>query len=255
MILKCTNLTVEFRTNGDRVSALAGVEFQTGEHEFLSIVGPTGCGKTTLLRTLAGIVRPQAGTVDYLHAGKSPGPVLLVFQEQNLFPWMTVLENATFGLKMSGVPEIERNRMALELLARFHLTGREQAYPKELSLGMKQRVAIIRAFLSNPAILLMDEPFAALDFQTRLMLQDELLSLWAKTRSPVVFVTHDIDEAIRLSDRILVLSHQPGRVIAEHWVPFLRPRSLGVTTQAAFVELKKRIAEQLGLPPWAEGTG
>jgi NitT/TauT family transport system ATP-binding protein len=247
MILKCTDLGVSL-SNGKGHAILSGINFELARHQFLSIVGPSGCGKTTLLRTLAGILRPSEGVVHFSESSAAgPGSVLLVFQENNLFPWMTVIENATFGLAMQGISQEKRQEQARELLHRFGLHGREKAYPKELSLGMKQRVAIIRAFLSNPAIMLMDEPFAALDFQTRLLLQGELLALWERMRSSVVFVTHDIDEALRLSDRVLVLSHQPGRVIGEHLVAFPRPRLLELTMQPAFLEQKQRIIHQLGL--------
>jgi NitT/TauT family transport system ATP-binding protein len=238
---------MEFPENGGSLPVLSDISFELSEHEFLSIVGPSGCGKTTLLRVLAGIIRPTRGSVSFFTSSERPGPVFLVFQENNLFPWMTVLENATYGLARQGIARAERIERARELLKRFGMSGRERAYPRELSPGMKQRVAIIRAFLGNPATLLMDEPFAALDFQTRLLLQGELLSLWSRMRSSVVFVTHDIDEAIRLSDRVLVLSQQPGRILAEHRILFPRPRLLELTMQPDFVCQKQQIVHQLGL--------
>jgi NitT/TauT family transport system ATP-binding protein len=248
MWLKCEDLAVGFDSRAGRVQALAGISFEAREGEFLSIVGPSGCGKTTLLRTLAGLIPPQRGAVQRLGVnGHGKNEVLLVFQENSLFPWMTVLDNATFGMEMKGVPRAEREARARELLARFGFAGREQAYPYQLSLGMKQRVAVIRCFLSDPAVLLMDEPFAALDCQTRLTLQQELLDLWEEDHKTVVYVTHDVEEAILLSDRILILSPQPGHVIAEFRVPFSRPREAGLTLSEELLLLKRHISAALGM--------
>ncbi len=249
MILRCSDLHVAFETGHEQeVPALAGISFETGPREFLAVVGPSGCGKTTLLRALARLIPPTHGYIDYVTPeSRNGGPVLLVYQEDNLFPWMTVLQNTTYGMAMQGIDREVRDRQARELLRSFGLNGRESAYPYMLSLGMKQRVAIIRAFLSKPAVLLMDEPFAALDYQLRLYLQQELLSLWEQDHSTVVFVTHDVDEAILLSDRILVLSHQPGAIIAEHKVPFSRPRTGGMVMDRTFLQLKQTIIDQLGL--------
>lgn len=249
MILKCSDLYVTFGTaHVEGVQALSGISFETGPREFLGVVGPSGCGKTTLLRALARLIPPTRGRIDYIAPQPgNGGPVLLVYQEDNLFPWMTVLQNTTYGMAMQGIDSELRDGQARELLRSFGLNGRESAYPHMLSLGMKQRVAIIRAFLSKPAVLLMDEPFAALDYQLRLYLQQELLSLWEKDHCTVVFVTHDVDEAILLSDRILVLSHQPGAIIAEHKVPFSRPRAAGIVMDRTFLHLKQTIIAQLGL--------
>ena len=256
MILKCVDLAVSFASENGHIAALRNVNLETAECEFLSIVGPSGCGKTTLLRALARLIQPTKGAVEYVtSAAGNSGKVLLVFQEDNLFPWMNVLQNATFGLMMQGIDKEPRERQARDLLQSFGLQGRERAYPKELSLGMKQRVAITRAFVSHPAVLLMDEPFAALDYQTRLRLQQELLALWEKRRCTVVFVTHDVDEAILLSDRILVLSRQPGTVISETRVPFGRPRSPDMTMHEGFLALKKEIAHQLGIGGIGEDPG
>jgi NitT/TauT family transport system ATP-binding protein len=172
---------------------------------------------------------------------------LIVFQEHGLFPWMTVIENAAFGLEMQGVGRDERESRALELLDRYGFRGRERAYPHQLSLGMKQRVAVIRCFLGDPPVMLMDEPFAALDCQTRLTLQQELLELWEQSHKTVIFVTHDMDEALLLSDRVLVLSAQPGTVRAEFTVPFARPRAAELTLEEEFLSLKRRIARELGM--------
>jgi len=248
MRLKCTSLGVAFASSGGLIQAISGLSFEMTPREFLSVVGPSGCGKTTLLRTLAGLIQPQEGGVERINSGeREPNRVLMVFQENSLFPWMTVLENATFGLEMQGVPAAERVQKAMPLLRRYGFAGRENAYPHQLSMGMKQRVAVIRSFLSDPALLLMDEPFAALDCQTRLLLQQELLELWEQNHKSVVFVTHDVEEAMLLSDRILVLSPQPGRVIAEFTVRFARPRDAALTLDDEFLRLKKRIAARLGM--------
>jgi NitT/TauT family transport system ATP-binding protein len=248
MRLTCSGIGVSYETSGKVVEVLRNVAFTVGEGEFLAIVGPSGCGKTTLLRTLAGLLQPRSGAIDLQDASADGSArVLMVFQDHGLFPWMTVAENAAFGLETQGVALGERRRAATELLARLGLAGRESAYPHELSAGMKQRVAVARSFLSNPAVLLMDEPFAALDAQTRLQLQEELLALWEQSHRSVVFVTHDIDEAVLLSDRILVMSRQPGTIIAEHEVPFDRPRSPAGTLNEDYLKLKAMVLRQLGM--------
>jgi NitT/TauT family transport system ATP-binding protein len=194
------------------------------------------------LRTIAGLIPATEGRVCLEHAaGDRSSSVLLVFQENSLFPWMTALENAAFGLKAQGVPRPEREAAAHELMRRFGLAGYEHRYPNVMSVGMKQRVAVIRCFLSNPAVMLMDEPFAALDPRTRLTLQEELLWLWERNRGTIVFVTHDIEEAILLSDRILILDKRPGRIVAEIDVPFARPRDAALTLTDEFLALKRQI--------------
>jgi NitT/TauT family transport system ATP-binding protein len=227
---------------------LRDLTFGSHEGEFLTFVGPSGCGKTTLLRVLAGLLAPSEGEVERI-----PGPddanssVLLVSQEHNLFPWMTAAANAAFGLEMRGVPRAEREERAYELLARIGCAGKERTYPCQLSMGMKQRVAVARCFLSAPAVMLMDEPFAALDCQTRMVLQQEVLDLWEQDRKSVVFVTHDVEEAILLSDRVLVLSEGPGTVVAEYEVPAPRPRWALLEMDGELWELKQRILGSLRL--------
>ena len=248
MRLLCSHLHVNFDTARGPVCALRDLSFESREGEFLSLVGPSGCGKTTLLRVLAGIIDPGQGYVERI---ESPADcnrnVLLVCQEHNLFPWMNMLDNAAFGLEMQGLPRRDREARARMLLDRLGFSGREHAYPHELSLGMKQRVAVARCFLSDPAVMLMDEPFAALDCQTRLFLQQELLDLWEQNHKTVIFVTHDVEEAILLSDRILVLDRQPGHVVSAFPVRFPRPRTAAVTMTEEFLSLKKRIAADLGM--------
>ena len=248
MRLRCTNVSVSFPSDRKTVHALRDVSFEMRSGEFLGIIGPSGCGKTTLLRVLAGLVKPSQGALESGGAGANGKQrTLMVFQENGLFPWMTVLQNACFGLEMQGVGRRDREQRAKGLLDRYGLSGRESSYPHQLSVGMKQRVAVIRSFVSDPALLLMDEPFAALDAQTRMTLQQELLSLWEQEHKSVIFVTHDVDEVILLSDRILVLSPQPGTVVAEVGVPFARPRSPESALSEEVLVLKRRLLGLLGL--------
>jgi NitT/TauT family transport system ATP-binding protein len=247
MRVVCSDLGVSFDTAGGKVEALADVTFETREGEFLAVVGPSGSGKTTLLKVIAGLIPPGRGTIRRIPEADPGHRALMVSQENNLFPWMTVLENATFGLKMAGVERAERHARALELLRRFGMSGWDSFYPAQLSLGMKQRVAVIRSFLSDPALLLMDEPFSALDVQTRLTLQEELLALWEQSHKSVIFVTHDVEEAILLSDRVLVLGNRPGTVVDSFRVPFARPRDASMTLDEDFLQLKRAIWTKLGL--------
>jgi NitT/TauT family transport system ATP-binding protein len=252
MRLLCTHLHVSFPSSTGSVPALRDLSFATRDGEFLTFVGPSGCGKTTLLRVLAGLLSPGAGRVERITGPDDHNPsVLLVSQEHNLFPWMTAAANVAFGLEMQGVLRNEREARAQELLARLGCAGKERAYPNQLSMGMKQRVAVARCFLSDPAVMLMDEPFAALDFQTRMVLQQEVLDLWEQDRKSIVFVTHDVEEAILLSDRILVLSEGPGTVVAEYEVPAQRPRRALLEMNGELWELKRHILESLRL---AAGT-
>jgi NitT/TauT family transport system ATP-binding protein len=246
--LACTGLGFTYSDHGRPVCALEDVSFEVRRGEFVSVIGPSGCGKTTLLHVLAGLLPPTTGTVELFE--KAPGQPAggsLVFQENSLFPWMNVMENAAFGLEMRKVAKAERERRATGMLERFGLAGRERAYPRQLSTGMKQRVAVIRAFLSGAPLLLMDEPFAALDRQTRMRAQKELMDLWESERKTVVFVTHDVDEALLLSDRIVVLSASPGGVTAEYPVPMERPRSWLNEPDEEVFELKRQLFASLGL--------
>ncbi len=246
----CYSLGHTFGNGNAPVRALKDVNFETKAGEFLSVVGPSGCGKTTLLMILAGLLAHSDGTVERMPSNGT-SRALCVFQEHGLFPWMNVIDNACFGLEMQGEPLAVRRRAAMELLQRFGLEGREDAYPNHLSAGMKQRVAVIRAFISRPSALLMDEPFGALDYQTRLVLQRELIELWEQNRPGVVFVTHDIDEALLLSDRVILLSGQPGTVADEFRVPLPRPRRSEMVMEPMLLELKRRVLDQLAL--WDRG--
>ena len=194
--------------------ALDCTDLAIGEQEFLMIVGPSGCGKSTLLHITAGLLEPSTGEV--LLDGvpiTEPGPdKALVFQNFSLFPWKTVWENIAFGLRIGGVPRAERDERVREYIQVTGLTGFEQHYPRQLSGGMQQRVAIARAFVLRPRALLMDEPFAALDAQNRTIMQEELVRIWSEHRSTVLFITHAVDEAVYLADRVLVMSRRPGRI-------------------------------------------
>jgi NitT/TauT family transport system ATP-binding protein len=239
--VRITNLRVEFAAReGRTVAAIESLSFETQPHEFLCIVGASGCGKTTLLRAITGLLKPSGGKIETVGDG-AQAPILLVPQEHNLFPWMTALNNAIYGLLQRGVDRRECIEIAVPLFKRMGLAGRQDAWPHELSMGMKQRVAVIRAFLSKPGMLLMDEPFAALDSQTREQLQQEMLDLWQESRAAVIFVTHDIDEAILLGQRILVLSGPPGHIASAHQVPFDYPRSFETSLLPEFVDLKSRV--------------
>ncbi len=249
MKLRCEDLDVSYRVNGSREEVLRGVSLETGSGEFLTILGPSGCGKTTFLQSVTGAVQPDGGRLDLIPAfpGESAHP-LLIRQENSLFPWLTALDNACFGLAMQGVAKQEREKKALELFARYGLDRRHGAFPGQLSLGMKQRVALIRAFLCDPPMLLMDEPFAALDAQSRLLLQQDLIALWeAREDISVVFVTHDVEEALLLSDRIVIFSGRPASVVAELIVTLPRPRNAATTLTAEFLSLKARILSYLGI--------
>jgi len=213
------------RKDGERSTALAGINLNIMKGEFLAIVGPSGCGKSTFLEIVAGLIKPTSGSI-YIDGVPITGPDHnrgIVFQGYALFPWRTVMGNVAYGLEEKGVSDIEKN--CREYISLVGLSGFEDHYPHELSGGMKQRVAIARALAYDPDILLMDEPFAALDAQTREVLQGELLRIWNETKKTVLFVTHNIEEAVFLADRIAVMSGRPGVIKKVIEVPLSRPRS------------------------------
>lgn len=236
--LQVSDVTVQFPLGRDTVTALRDVSFDIASGEFCAVVGPSGCGKSTLLRLIAGLANPTDGTVR-IRGEDSDRPLqAMVFQGNSVFPWMSVLQNAAYGLEMRGVGQPEREAIAERLLHQVGLGDFLSAYPSQLSEGMRQRVAIVRAFAVDPEVLLMDEPFGALDEQTRIVLQDELLRIWEVTGKTVVFVTHSIDEAMILADRIIVLSARPGTIKADIRVPFSRPRTVEtVRSDAGFSQL------------------
>ncbi|XVH31275.1 ABC transporter ATP-binding protein [Haloferacaceae archaeon DSL9] len=235
----------EFRSGIDVVEALAGVDFAVRDGEFVCIVGPSGCGKTTLFRIIAGLEAATTGRV-VLNGAPVDGPgtdMGIVFQEYHLFPWRTVAGNVRFGLEQQGVPRKARRERTQRMIDLVGLDGSEGAYPSALSGGMKQRVAIARALAVDPDLLLMDEPFGSVDAQTKEMLQRELLDVWQQTGKTVLFVTHDIAEAVTLADRVVVMAADPGRVNEIVDIELQRPRS---RTDPVFGEYVERLRELIG---------
>jgi NitT/TauT family transport system ATP-binding protein len=232
--------------------ALEGIDLQVRPGEFVCVVGPSGCGKSTLLHLIAGLAQPTAGTV-LLDGRPVDGPDtgrILIFQDLGLFPWLTVIENVEFGLRMAGVPKRERREKSREYLRLVHLGQFEDSYIHQLSGGMRQRVALARALATEPDVLLMDEPFAALDAQTRDLLHDELERIWAETGRTIIFVTHNVREAARLGDRVLLLTFRPGRVKHEFNIDLPRPRHLedvevAKTAREILDELREEINKSL----------
>ena len=247
--VRIQDLRHKFTLRNRTFDALAGVSLDIAAGEFLAIVGPSGCGKTTMLRIVAGLDVQSSGSVKVVHAQSSSRPEnSMVFQQESIFPWMTVRDNAAFGLKARGIGKRQRYAMVQPILDRAGLKGFEDALPHQLSGGMKQRVALARAFANDPEILLMDEPFAALDEQTKLILQAELLRIWEASGKTVLYVTHSIDEAITLGDRVLVMSARPGRVkdLIDISRMFPRPRDVAaVKSNPCYGELFGRIWREL----------
>jgi NitT/TauT family transport system ATP-binding protein len=234
---------VIFDGDAGAVQAVNGVTLDVAPGEFVSLIGPSGCGKSTLLNMVAGFVKPTSGRA-LLDDQPIRGPGSdrgVVFQQYSLFPWLTVRKNVEFGLKMQGMASANRQPAARTLLGLAGLLGFENHYPDQLSGGMKQRVGIVRALATNPQVLLMDEPFGALDSQTRIVMQEILTNIWQQFRISVLFVTHDIDEAIFLSDRIYVMTARPGRIKAEIRVPLARPRTAEMTSSLPFMDLVQRL--------------
>jgi NitT/TauT family transport system ATP-binding protein len=250
VILRVNRLDKLFQNGGQKIVALKDINFQTHRREFLCIIGPSGCGKSTLVRILAGLETSSAGEV-LLDGRPVTGPGRergMVFQGYTLFPWLTVKKNVMFGLRMNQVSRAEAAKQADEWLALIGLTKFADVYPHQLSGGMKQRVAIVRALVNHPRILLMDEPFSALDAQTRARMQAYLLEIWKKVDITIIFITHDLDEAIFLADRILVLSAHPGEVEELIEVPLERPRRPEHFNAPEFLAMKARL-EALIHPP------
>ncbi len=234
------NVSKTYRSDGKEVVAIDEIDLRIKDKEFATMLGPSGCGKSTLLRIVAGLIKPTRGVVrldgTVIRApGQDRG---MVFQSYTLFPWLTVKENIQFGLEISGVPKARREEIGQEFVEKVGLRGFEQSYPRGLSGGMKQRVAIARALANNPAILLLDEPFGALDAQTRALMQELLTQIWEELHKTILFVTHDVEEAIFLSDRVFVMTARPGRIKAEIDIPLERPRSYELKSSEAFLRLK-----------------
>ena len=241
--LRIDNVVKEYEGRNGKTVALNGVSLDIKENEFICVVGPSGCGKSTLLNIIAGLLEPSSGDV-YLDGKKIEGTSVergVVFQGYALFPWRTVLKNVMFGLEMKKVPKKEAEEIARKYIKAVGLEGFENSYPKELSGGMRQRVAIARAYAVNPEVLLLDEPFGALDAQTRVQLQTELLNTWQNEKKTCFFITHDVDEAIILAQRVIIMSARPGRIkrIVDIDIPY--PRTQATKSDPRFLELKTEI--------------
>lgn len=231
---------------GEQVVALDDFRLRIAAGEFLCIVGPSGCGKTTLLRVLAGLEPPTSGEVGWSIPCADRPLRSMVFQNQGVFPWLTVLDNVAYGLTVRRVGKRERLAVAQRWVEALGLGRFANAYPPQLSGGMQQRVNIARAFANDPAVLLMDEPFASLDEQTKLILQDDLLRIWEGTGKTVVFITHSLDEALTLGDRVVVMSRRPGRIKTVVDVPLPRPRdAMDLRNDLDFVALRQKVWESL----------
>ena len=232
---------------GSPTVALTPIDLDVAQNDFVTILGPSGCGKSTLLRIIAGLDAPSTGKV--MAAGRpitGPAPDRgMVFQSYTLFPWLTVADNIAFGLREKGMPKSQRNGIVQDYVAKVGLKGFENHWPKQLSGGMQQRVAIARALANDPEVLLLDEPFGALDHQTRGLMQELLLQIWEADRKTVLFVTHDIEEAIFLANRCVVMTARPGRIRADVTIGLPHPRSYRMKSQPEFLDYKRRLTEEI----------
>jgi NitT/TauT family transport system ATP-binding protein len=242
--LKVDKVSLSYKKpDGGTFTALEEVSFEVPDQQFAVLVGPSGCGKSSLLYLTAGLAEPTSGEI-YVGGQQVEGPGAdrgMVFQSYTLFPWLTVRQNVEFGLKRRGMPAAERKDIVDYYVNEVGLSGFADNYAKQLSGGMMQRVAIARALANDPQILLMDEPFGALDSQTRLQMQQLLLRVWGNSKKTVLFVTHDIDEAILLGDRVYVMGARPGRIKQILDVPIERPRNLDMVMERSFIEMKREI--------------
>jgi NitT/TauT family transport system ATP-binding protein len=232
----------------DGTQALSALDLDLGRGEFLSIIGPSGCGKSTLLRIMAGLSAPGTGQISWDHAGGGQpggGDLAVVFQEPTLMPWARVIDNVMLPLKLKRTNEQEARSRAADVLARVGLSGFEQAFPRQLSGGMKMRVSIARALVTEPRLLLLDEPFAALDEITRLKLNDDLMGLWAQHGWTVVFVTHSVYESVFLSNRVVVMSPRPGRIVADLRIDEPYPRSRNFRHEQAYAQSCRAVSDAL----------
>jgi len=256
--IQARNVVLTFKPkNRDPVTALQGLNLEVGHGEFLSLVGPSGCGKSTFLNVLLGLLRPDQGDLQ-LGGKKITGPGYdraMVFQEFGLLPWRTVLANVELGMELKGMPVSIRRQRSGELINLVGLRGFEHHYPHELSGGMKQRVGLARALATDPDVLLMDEPFAALDAQTRDLMQAELLQIWDRTKKTVIFVTHSIEEAAYLSDRVVVITSRPGRAKKVLDIKLPRPRDYEMRLSPEFNDIKADIWHSLKEELISKGTG
>jgi NitT/TauT family transport system ATP-binding protein len=243
-MIELLDITHQYPTARSTVPALDRVSFAAGQGRFVSLVGPSGCGKSTLLMVMAGLNIPVSGQrriagVDA--QGPQPDQVAVAFQDSSLLPWRTAIDNVAFPLELRGVPRAERQSLAQSMLAKAGLRGYEDRYPRELSGGMRQRVSVARALIQRPAVLLMDEPFGALDEQTRMDMGEQLLELWDEIRCTVVFVTHNLTEAVYLSDEVVVMAAHPGRILERVPIDLPRPRAVEVTETEEFLHLRNHL--------------
>lgn len=245
IMLEVKNLDVTYTGENGELEAVEDLSFNLAEQEFICLLGPSGSGKTSLLRVLSGLLKPSAGEVRFYPGEKRAPKIGLVFQQANLMPWRNVLQNITLPLELHGVPENERRRRAQEWIELIGLVGFEDSLPGDLSGGMAQRVALARAFIQDPDLLLLDEPFGALDALTREKMGDELLRIWQKKRTTVLMVTHSISESLLLSDRVLVFSARPGKLILDLAVPLERPRDGEIRYTSQFGKLASRLRQAI----------
>jgi ABC-type nitrate/sulfonate/bicarbonate transport system ATPase subunit len=246
-VLQISQVAKTFHSQGGATQALLATDLDVAENDFVTILGPSGCGKSTLLRMVAGLDTPSAGQIRLdgqivTQPGADRG---MVFQSYTLFPWLNVLQNVCFGLREKGMPVAQQQEKAWHFLNKVGLQDFAAHYPKQLSGGMQQRTALARALANDPRILLMDEPFGALDHQTRELMQELLQDIWQSERKTVLFVTHDIDEAIFMGNRVVVMSARPGRIKCDWSVDLPYPRHYSVKTSQAFSELKARLTEEI----------
>jgi NitT/TauT family transport system ATP-binding protein len=246
-ILQFRGVGKTFRTQRGDVTAIGSISVDVRDGEFLTVVGPSGCGKSTLLNLLVGLEKPSAGSI--LLEGRQEidrMKIGYVMQDDNLYPWRTLQQNVEFPLELRGVPAAERGRVAREYLAKVQLSGFENRYPYELSGGMRQRGNIVRALSYSPRVIIMDEPFGPLDAQTRILLQQQLLDIWQQEKKTVIFITHDLHEAIALGDRVMVLTKRPGSVKAIHDIRLPRPRDIRhIHEHEEFRRLLSTLGDQL----------
>lgn len=249
-IIELESIGKTFEGDGQRVVAIDAVDLRVEEGEFVALIGPSGCGKSTLFNVVAGLENADVGGAIRFGGERRTSPELLgrvsfMPQRDLLFPWRRVLDNVTLALEVGGMPRSEARARAMPMFASFGLAGFERHYPHQLSGGMRQRVALMRTFLFERPLMLLDEPFGALDSLTRTMMQRWLLDVWQMHRRTVLFITHDIDEAIFLSDRVVVMTARPGRIKLSVEMPLERPREPAVVTSAAFLEVKKRLLDAI----------
>jgi NitT/TauT family transport system ATP-binding protein len=240
-VIELRDISIRYGEGDDSVLAVDSLDLDVAESEFLCLLGPSGCGKSTVLKAVAGLLKPFKGTTTFDEAARDPQQRIIVWQEATLMPWRTIARNVAYPLELAGTDKREAIRRAEEELDLLGIADFGDKYPRQLSGGMKQRAGIARALVADPNVLLMDEPFAALDAQTRRLLQEKLLSLWNDLQKTVLFVTHSVEEAILLGDRIAVMTARPGRLKAVIDVPFSRPRELSIRRSEEYRDLEDRI--------------